>query len=55
MRILYMCFLGIVCMMDCCPVNFVSQYVEDPQMKMLLKMTNYVVMKIKQQTKEMQQ
>ncbi len=55
MRILYMCFVGIVRIMDCCSVNFVSQYVEDPQMKMLLKMTNYVFMKITQQTKEMQQ
>ncbi len=29
------------------------QYIGDPQMDALLRMTNYVVMKIKQQTKEM--
>ena len=33
-----MCFVGIVCIMYGCSVNFVSQYVEDPQMKSLLKM-----------------
>jgi hypothetical protein len=29
------------------------QYTEDPQMDSLLRMTNYVLMKIKLQTKEM--
>ena len=29
------------------------QYIEDPQMDSLIKMTNDVIMKIKQQTKEM--
>ncbi len=29
------------------------QYTSDPQMDSLLRMTNYVMMKIKKQTKEM--
>jgi len=52
MRILYMCFLYTICMMNGCPISYETQYIEDPQLKTLLRMTNDVVGNITQQLRE---
>ncbi len=51
MRILYIHFMHIWHMMQGFQEHKEPQYLEDPQMRILLKMTNDVVMKIKQKNK----
>jgi len=55
MRILYMCFMCILCMISGFQQDTKPQYVADPKIETLLKMTNYTLMNVNQHMRKLKE